>query len=652
LADKVSALPNIEHMERRHRTDIQALRGFAVLIVVAYHARLGLIKGGYLGVDVFFVISGFLITKLIATALTDGSFSFYAFYYRRAKRLLPAAYVTFFVVAALAPVFLTQIELNEFKRQLMASLLLAGNIELWQQTGYFDGAAEAKPLLHVWSLAIEEQFYMVLPAALFLCPRRAWFPGAVLVCAVSLSLCIILAPLKPHATFYLLPTRAWELALGSAGALAVIGPATHRFCSSLYWPAIAALLLVPVFPFGGTHPGVDAIVVCTATLVVILGRHAFLEQTSIARCLARVGDFSYSLYLVHWPIIAFLNNAWVGEIPSYVRFASLLLAFLVGYLLYYSIERPIRRIDLIVRPGALAIGAAMLTAVVMAPLMSTTSGRSGADFAYIRRGNFGLDAACEFGSRFNPRQECRNSNEPRVLVWGDSFAMHLVPGLAKSNVHLVQATMSDCGPLLGMAPGPPAHSRDRAKRCIDFNESVLEYLAQSPSVEVIVLASPFWRYLSASAGRILVREADGFVEREGGVELAVSGLRNTIDAVRKLGRRVVIVAPPPSGGFDIGRCLERLASGKILLGAFADCKIPRAVHERLNKDVIAFLKRAAQAAEVEVIWFENYLCDRVSCSTLMEGTMVYRDIAHLSYEGSELLAVMMRLPELLEKTAR
>jgi peptidoglycan/LPS O-acetylase OafA/YrhL len=172
-------LPASEHSaDRLPRTDIQALRGFAVLVVLLYHARLGPTKGGYLGVDVFFVISGFLITGLIARSLDSGSFSFFGFYYRRAKRLLPAAYVTFFVTALLAPVFLTEIELNEFKRQLIAAVLLVGNIELWQQTGYFDGGAESKPLLHVWSLAVEEQFYMILPAALFLLPRKMWLTGA------------------------------------------------------------------------------------------------------------------------------------------------------------------------------------------------------------------------------------------------------------------------------------------------------------------------------------------------------------------------------------------------------------------------------------------------------------------------------------------
>jgi hypothetical protein len=149
-----------------------------------------------------------------------------------------------------------------------------------------------------------------------------------------------------------------------------------------------------------------------------------------------------------------------------------------------------------------------------------------------------------------------------------------------------------------------------------------------------------------------VRRGDGDVEKEGDIELAVVGLRNTIDAVRRLGKRVVIVGPPPSGAFDVGRCLERLIGGKILLGSLSDCKIPRVQHERLNNGVITLLRRVAEDADVEVIRFDEYLCNPVFCETYIDGILVYRDIGHLSYQGSELLAAKMALKDRLERTAR
>ncbi|HMM72612.1 MAG TPA: acyltransferase [Rhodocyclaceae bacterium] len=154
------------------RQDIQALRGLAVLLVVLHHAEFGLVDGGYLGVDVFFVVSGFLITGLITSRIESGRFSFSDFYFRRAKRLLPAAYVTFVACAALAPWLLGANELRDFWQQLIGSTTFTANFVLWQQAGYFQGAAALKPLLHVWSLAIEEQYYLILPLALTLMPRR------------------------------------------------------------------------------------------------------------------------------------------------------------------------------------------------------------------------------------------------------------------------------------------------------------------------------------------------------------------------------------------------------------------------------------------------------------------------------------------------
>jgi peptidoglycan/LPS O-acetylase OafA/YrhL len=148
------------------RTDIQALRGLAVLFVVLHHAKLGFLGAGYLGVDIFFVISGFLITGIVKRGIERDDFSFREFYFRRAKRLLPAAYTTFFIGALLSAIFLDFSELNDFSTQLIGALTFTSNIVLWQQVGYFENASELKPLLHIWSLSLEEQYYLFVPAAM------------------------------------------------------------------------------------------------------------------------------------------------------------------------------------------------------------------------------------------------------------------------------------------------------------------------------------------------------------------------------------------------------------------------------------------------------------------------------------------------------
>jgi peptidoglycan/LPS O-acetylase OafA/YrhL len=173
--------------DHKIRADIQALRGFAVLVVLFYHANIGFTHGGFLGVDVFFVISGFLITGLIRDAIEGGTFNLWTFYVRRAKRLLPAAYATFLGAALLAPFFLASSEMRDFQRQLVGALTFTANFSLLRQSGYFEGASVLKPLLHIWSLAIEEQYYFLLPITLYLLPRRFWKMATMAVIIASLA---------------------------------------------------------------------------------------------------------------------------------------------------------------------------------------------------------------------------------------------------------------------------------------------------------------------------------------------------------------------------------------------------------------------------------------------------------------------------------
>ena len=275
-------------MTSPQRTDIQALRGIAVLLVLAHHARVPLIHGGYLGVDIFFVLSGFLITTLVAREIRAGSFSFSGFYWRRAWRLLPAAYATLAICIGVAPFLLTNHEMREFVAQVWGAVTFTANFVLWQQTGYFERAAELKLLLHVWSLSIEEQYYFVLPALLFFLRPSKWLAAAVFLTVCSLALCIFVTYESPAAAFYWLPTRAWEMGLGSVAAMLAprLNAVSFRGKQHVGLLGLLAVAALALFPLSKVHPGIDAYIACVATVGLVLLPTVWHERGPAARVAA------------------------------------------------------------------------------------------------------------------------------------------------------------------------------------------------------------------------------------------------------------------------------------------------------------------------------------------------------------------------------
>lgn len=651
--------------DQKIRADIQALRGFAVLVVLFYHAGIGSVSGGFLGVDVFFVISGFLITGLIRDGIEAGMFSFWTFYIRRAKRLLPAAYVTFLVTALLAPLFLASSEMRDFQRQLVGSLTFTANFSLLRQSGYFEGDSELKPLLHIWSLAIEEQYYFLLPLILYFLPRRFWKGITLVVTLASLILCWLLTQRNPDAAFYLLPTRAWELGIGSLGALLFSkSPATPRWLQASFWPALGCLLALPFLPEFGAHPGVNALVICLATIVIILRHHPILVRSRVVALLGKFGDISYSLYLVHWPLFAYLNNSWFGdagsETPPFAwRAGLLLLSLLLAVVLYRTVEKPLHRMP---HPKPLRVIAACIAASIAVLSLSRGVALLAApdvDYAAMRRSNQGLSEKCEFTTAFTAIPECRTSDQPEMLVWGDSFAMHLLGGMAASDVDragIIQATRSACGPLLNISSAENAegsrYNNDWAKDCIAFNDSVVSYLQQSPSIKIVVLSSLLSQYLDGDRFHILERKGDAYSSVPTQRDLAANSLKATVEAIRALGKKVVIVAPPPQSGLDIARCTERLQRGLPVFGIAGGCRIEQASYQTMRKPVLDLLAAVGTDADVSVISFDPLLCREGACDTYLDDTMIYRDDRHFSIDGSAWIGRKMALVEQVKTQAR
>lgn len=636
-----------------HRQDIQGLRAIAILLVLVHHARLPGLPGGFLGVDMFFVISGYLMAGLIDNRLNSGIFTLKDFYARRIRRLFPAAYATLTLTALAAPWLLDSVEYGNFVKQLAGSFAFVVNIVLWKQTDYFSTAAELKPLLHMWSLAVEEQYYLGLPLLLLLCPKwlRLW--AILALVAVSAAACAYLLPRAPSAAFYMLPTRAWELGLGGIVAILVnrqaipAMPATAARLASL-----AVILMVAMLSSENGHPGIPAAIVCLATCILMVPGANWRDHAA-AKAASFVGDRSYSLYLIHWPLFAFANNVFIGAVPLWVRLTLLALCFLMAEAQYRWVEQPLRGMKITAKSIALVIVVPVIvlsTSMVWSRLMPQAGA---ADHAP----NEGLSAQCGYKADFAPLPACLSTAQPDTLVWGDSFAMHLVDGVRQAAPGgVVQATMMVCAPLMGIAPSDGGlYPHLWAQRCIAFNDSVLAYLQKNPQVKTVILSSILIPYLEQEPGKpwaLVERKGNGFARSAQDSAIVLAALQRTVTAVRALGRKAVLFAPPPSVDIDFSRCQLRHIQGKPIAGANRDCTFSKADYQIHREKVLRFLEAVEEQKIVSVIGFDATLCPDGRCQTRWGNTILYADHAHLSRAGVKAIDTRMNWQRLIGERAR
>ena len=633
------------------RHDIQFLRGIAVLSVLLYHARIGPFSNGYLGVDIFFVVSGFLITKIILRGLTEETFSFGEFYLRRAKRLLPALYCTLIFTTVLAYFFLTFRQQNDFLAQFLGAITFTSNMVLPFQVGYFQDAAETKPLLHIWSLSLEEQYYFFLPIFLYLTPRklRGYALGIGLV--VSLSLCLSFLALSytywrfPNLdsagwAFYLFPTRAWELLAGSVSAWYMLKNPTASIPKTVKIASMAGLGLLLCLSIDEIHPRGNAMVVVFLTCVIILGKDNFLPKHLLTRVIERVGDWSYSLYLVHWPLLAFAQASFIGEVPIYVSAALAGISIMLAYLQYRFVEQRFRYGFQDSRKSAykfLAISTTILL-LLPAPFAFSSYGRQfteAEDFSYLRRITWGLDSTCNRTYKKEWPITCQTTDKPKIAVWGDSFAMHLIPGLRANPTledSIIQITKTSCGPILGLAVIDKKRSRSSAERCIAHNDLALKHILSLDSVKYVIMSSPFEYFLKNKGQHLLFDKT--IIEQ--GSAMAVSQMINTIQILKEAGKSAIVFSPPPTSGINIGDCLERTANHAFVFGR-ADCNITVEEYISNQKDIIAALREVQYQTGAAFIWLDKLYCDDVICRTKVGDVYIYRDRGHLTYAGSKLL---------------
>lgn len=645
------------------RQDIQFLRGVAVLAVLFYHSGLVPLSGGYLGVDVFFVISGYLITRAILNDLEQQRFSFTRFYVRRARRLLPAAYCTFAVTTLVAGQVLTDARWHDFVAQLLGAISFTANFVLPLQSGYFEAASSTKPLLHTWSLSVEEQYYLFAPILLWLVRPRWRLPLLATACLASLALCLLLVGARwshwrfpalesQQLAFFMLPTRAWEMLVGSLlawSSLRAAGPAPG---AALKRSALALLCLLCAFPFDGIHPRGDALAVVALTALMIAGRDGWLGNSPAVRAVARVGDFSYSLYLVHWPLFALASNAYLGQVPNAVRAVLLVLSLLLAWLQYRFVEERFRHPPPGPAGGGLRwlLGSSLAVACLPLAVAATRMEVPAERFGYLRESNRGLSVACAAGVAVREPQACSTAPEPRIALWGDSYVMHLVPGLQRmpeAGASMLQITKAACAPVPGIASLDESHDETWARGCLEFSQRALELVLSRPALKTVILSSPFSGYMDHGTLKLFV---DGH-GRDGDRRTAIDRLVATVQQLQRAGRAVVIIAPPPRPGFDIGACHEQRGSGLLLLGR-AGCDFTAAEYHRRQAGILEGLEEVRQRTGAPLLRFDALLCASGRCvSSLADGRSVYKDDGHLSIPGSAWAVPQLGLQALLPAAA-
>ncbi len=632
-------------MQHAKRFDIQLLRGVAVTTVVLYHAFKDVFPKGFLGVDVFFVISGFLICGMILRQLRDGRFSFAEFYVRRARRLLPASFATLLGTALLAALLLTPDDFSSFSTQLLGSLTFSANFVFATGTGYFDGGADTKPLLHIWSLSLEEQFYFVAPLLLWLTPLRAR-PGLMIITTVaSLGLCLFLATGAPigsiagqtveNLAFYMLPSRAWELLIGGMAAWIMIVRPDLRIPRGVKPILLASIILVAWIGVADAHPGWDAIIVTLATAVLLLGKDDWLPQSAMAALVARIGDWSYSLYLVHWPLFSFAYISYLGTPPLAVMIALVALAVLLAWLQYRFVEQPF-----LAQPRPRFVWPVVVAAALL--LLAISFGfRAAAISDPDAVGVVGLSENCD---RLSPgAAECRTSQAPTILLWGDSYAQHLVPGLRsiiRPGEGFEQATFPACAPLLGLVQTGRYFSRSWADSCVDFNADVAARLNELPSVRHVILASSYVQTFNDNQLDLL---ADGQVRpwKDG---IAGQHLVRTIRAVQDAGKIPVIVGPTPIADFNVGACLRREREGRLVMRS-SKCKVTSRDLATLAID--RELRKISAQTGAKLLLPSDVFCRGGRCATRIDGEMIYRDRGHITPAASRYFA-SKTLPAVLD----
>ncbi len=661
----------------KYRPEIDGLRALAVIPVILFHAGLEAFSGGFVGVDVFFVISGFLITTIILSEKERGTFSLLNFYERRARRILPAMFLVMLACLPAAWLWLTPLDMEDFSKSLAAVSIFSSNILFWHESGYWEVASELKPLLHTWSLAVEEQYYVLFP--LFLMAmwrfRRRWiFSSFMMIAAVSLLAAQWGSYRHPEATFFLLPTRAWELAIGAGIAFYFLYRPHAIHTRPFRKPyneilGLLGLLMIAwsVFALDKTvpFPGFHALPATVGTGLIILfsSPQTLVGRLLGTRLLVGIGLTSYSIYLWHFPLIVFARHRSLTEPGEMLLLSLALLSLPLAWLSWRYVERPFRQKDVTSRKTIFIFslaGSVFFMAIGLAGILNQGwPGRLDERFAGLMPEKT-KNRECE-AEKFQAGRQCELVPGKKRLAFliGDSHAgsisRELQTAFAEQGIGLWHIVQTGCPPVKDVYRADGGDMTDLS--CYEFNQGLFRFIEESEEIETVIMMAR-WS---------LSMEGTRFDNQEGGVEisrdtphldLVVDGrpeyhpdydhrdalserISDSVTSLVEAGKKVILVYPVPEAGWIVPNYLVRyLMNNPDQALAPGVGSTSYEVFKERNRRSYAALDRAGQHPGLYRVYPEEILCDRDvkdRCIVQKDGTALYADDNHLSSAGAKLV---------------
>ncbi len=632
---------NAQQAHPSYRADIDGLRAVAVLAVVGFHVAPGRIAGGFIGVDIFFVISGYLISTIIFTNLEQGNrFSITDFYSRRIRRIFPSLATVMLASLLIGWWTMTADEYTQLAKHVVGGASFVSNFVLYGESGYFDTAAHAKPMLHLWSLAIEEQFYIFWPLLLAFVWNRRWsfLRVTATVAVLSFAANLWLVHRNPAAAFYWPISRVWELMIGGTLAyLALHKPTLLRRYTNVQSLVGVALLAIGLWSINNTRafPGLWALLPAMSSFLIIsAGPDAWFNKHVLSRrVMVWAGLISYPLYLWHWPLLSLARIFNSGEISGKLRIVIVAISLAASWLTYRIIETPCRRAQFPYshRKVLLLVCVMLFTAGLGIVFYRSTEALRPAGPSVVHAGDLGNEEFLKNMTRFPPCSivspdsqdtgrsafaECQQSfrrGQIEVAVMGDSHAAPLFMGIADSLKGVNTAVFS----------GDDAPFTNRK----EF-EGIYKYVLSQDSIHTVILVA-HW------SGRLGPAYSQARLVEE---------LTNTITALELRGKNVFITNDNPDFSFAPRRCKYQGRFGQTNICS-QDVQL---LHTQLEHYQPAFESVASRHPRMKVLHTAEFFCDERRCSMENAGLLLFRDNQHLNINGALLLGKFLQkeLPHL------